>query len=112
MGSVAPVRHADKPTLTPGGVLSSIGIPNVNNRERWTPFALAAERRPLHLITGRLEWCVKSERRAGCGRGQPFNFAGRLAASAAEHSLRDEPVRSLLFTACGLSIGRRTLSPA
>jgi hypothetical protein len=31
-GSVAPVRHADKLTLTPGGVLSSIEIVNVDNR--------------------------------------------------------------------------------
>jgi hypothetical protein len=32
-GSVAPVRHADKLTLTPGGAHSSIEIVNVNNWE-------------------------------------------------------------------------------
>jgi hypothetical protein len=68
-GSVAPVRHADKLTLTTGGVHSSIEIANANNnREQRTLLVLAAERRRLHLITGRSEWRVRSERRAGCGR--------------------------------------------
>jgi hypothetical protein len=31
-GSVAPVRHADKPTLTTGGAHSSIEIASANNR--------------------------------------------------------------------------------
>jgi hypothetical protein len=73
-GSVAPVRHADKPTLTTGGVHSSIEIANANNREQRTLLVLAAERRRLHLITGRSEWRVRSERRAGCGRLFPFAF--------------------------------------
>jgi hypothetical protein len=55
LGSVAPVRHADKLPLAQHVVLSSIEIVNVNNRERWTQLVLAAERRRLHLITGHSE---------------------------------------------------------
>ena len=73
-GSVAPVRHADMLTLTPGGVLSSIEIANVNNRERWTPLVLAAERHRLHFITGRSEWRDRGERRAGYGWGPSIQF--------------------------------------
>jgi len=59
-GSIAPVHQADKLTLTPGGVRSSIEIANVNNRERWTPLVLSAERHRLYFITGRSEWRVRS----------------------------------------------------
>jgi len=61
LGSVAPVRHADELTLTPGAALSTIEIVNVSNRERWAPLVLAAERRRLHVITGRSEWRLGSE---------------------------------------------------
>jgi len=76
-GSIALVRHADKLTLTPSGVLSSIEVGDVNYRERRTLLVLAAEQRRLHLITGRSEW--------------PASCAGAIIAlPAVFHSRADE----------------------
>jgi hypothetical protein len=67
-GSRAPVRSIAKLPIAQHIVLSSIELSNVSNAERLTPFVLADERRRLHFVTGRSEWRVRSERRAGCGR--------------------------------------------